>query len=314
MLGERDTQGARKFSWEVFPDERQAMRFEASVPGRDKPIVVDAGSITPPETANAVTALAGQGIPVAQQTPARVQQQVVQNRAATELERARQRAQTNNRWVSWETVQTTLGLDPQAVVAASVRDSANSPVHPSDLVYPESRRVGTRESFVMSLTGVKPDNLVVGYQADRYAKFEEGSFAERDTQHVGISRAAYDRLKQHQANLQKDATSAPSAMTYGAAREHSFSMQRAPNRQPPRSVATEQRAAQAVLAYELEWPELALLRSSGAQPVTRTKDSPPADVVAEYNMLRNAAASRMQASGAYDYRAAADAPITYRNN
>lgn len=288
MMRELDTV-SKKFAWEVLPDQREAMRFSAVVPGTTKTIAVDASSITPPETASAVTALATQGIPVSRQTPSMVQQQVVQQRANTESERARQRAQTNNRWVSWETVRTTLGMDPQAVVTLAVRDSTNSPVHPSDLIYPVNRRVGWRESLSSAAFGIAPDNVIRGYTADRYAKFGEGEFADRDMQHVGISRAAYDRLVQHQATLPSAATNVPTAMTYGSAREYSITMQRLSNAQLPRSAEMEQRAAQAALAYELEWPELAFLRSRGGRPIVRTSDSPPPDIVSEYNMLRSAA-------------------------
>ena len=309
MLGERDTQGARKFSWEVLPDERQTMRFGVTVPGRDKPIAVDAQNITPPETANAVTALAGQGIPVARQTPTMVQQQVVQNRAATEVERARQRAQTNNRWVSWSTVQQELGMTREQVEIAAMNDPGTSPVHPSDFVY-LNESADTRFHVRLPWTPEDPNSAVTQFlrnlplspfapnPSDRSYSFEE--FAKRDsnerTQHVGISRAAFDRLQQH---IESTVGTPTPRMTYGEAldfetRNRGFKVSDTSNPELAQSLRT--RYLQAMRAYELEFPELALAASRvqnvmmgpAPEPMRKGPSTPPKGVVDGYNLMRRA--------------------------
>jgi hypothetical protein len=185
-------------------------------------------------------------------------------------QREQQRKSAGGKYVSWHTVKNVLGLDRDQVVAAALSDAEQSPVHPDDIAYYEDSYFSGRSL--------------------KFGKYASEPAETRET-HIGISRAAFDRIRHHQnTRFPPDVPSdillqpeAPPDMSYSDAVNLSKSARNGAV-QPPRELLD-----RAIAAMEVEFPQLGYIADMDDLRYLSKPTNLPMDAIDAYNVLRERA-------------------------
>ena len=252
---------ANKYLWEMAPSERRGTVLQVDLPGnRTQNVIVD--RLTQDELQASAALLRKEGYPLGAATDALVIQRAVARREEVAMQREMQRKEKADKWVSWDTLQRTLGISKDTALKDIESTPLDGAVHSSDLIYWNGNRSDAKFDFDV----------------------QQARNPEERGEATGISRAAYERLLEHARKTNPQA--GEPGMTYGQAREYmarpkwNEKGQELQNDPQVRKLFEDMRPTrerQVIEAYELEFPQI---RTVWSDPKI------PADVLKEYNRLQ----------------------------